>query len=176
MAARKAVMDDLYQIPVANIDDMLTAMFPDVDSALSGAVVKKLQSTREINDQGRWRAFDVQPSKQTQNEDTVYKGLRNIFESVISAAKLPHRNPRVPMTLKVAGTKTPHSERSNTSKPDGYFHLKSSKIPPPDYDNLKLGPDHTHWADIVCPMEFKKADDEINRYDVCCHVRAHTDS
>ena len=122
------------------------------------------------------KAFDAQPSKQTQNEDTVYnKGLLNIFDSIITAAKYL-RDPHVPMTLKVAGAKTPHSEQSNTSKPGGYFHLLSSKIPSQDYTDLELRPDHTHWADIVCPMEFKKVDDPSNRYDVSCRVRTHEDS
>jgi hypothetical protein len=176
-ASRKAVMEDLHRIPVANIDDMLTAMFSGVDSAFSDVVVNTLKSNGAINSKGRWRAFDVQPSEQTQDDDTVYNnGLCNIFDSIIPTAKSLGRVPHVPMTLKVAGTKTPRSERSNKSKPDGYFHLLSSKVPSQDYMNLELGPDHTHWADIVCPMEFKKADDEINRYDVCCRVRAHADS
>ena len=176
-ASRKAVMEDLHRIPVANIDDMLTAMFPGVDSALSDIVVNTLTSKGAINSKGCWKAFDVQPSKQTQNEDTVYnKGLLNIFDSVITTAKSLGRDPHVPMTLKVAGTRAPRSERSNTSKPDGYFHLQSSTIPSEDYVKLELGPDHTHWADIVCPMEFKKVDDPSNRYDASCRVRTHEDS
>ncbi|KAF9517407.1 hypothetical protein BS47DRAFT_531784 [Hydnum rufescens UP504] len=34
-----------------------------------------------------------------------------------------------------------------------------------DYCALKLPSDQTHWADIVCPMEFKKIDDKANQYD-----------
>jgi hypothetical protein len=175
-ASRKAVMEDLHRIPVTEIDDMLAAMFPQVDSALSQAVVEKLKLRGDINARGRWKAFDVEPSKQTGTEDNVYnKGLLDTFHQITSAAGSLLTNIRVPMTLKVSGSKTPRSDRTNTSRPDGYFHLQSSTIPLQDYRALKLGPDQTHWADIVCPMEFKKIDDKANRYDVSGCVRICAD-
>jgi hypothetical protein len=51
-ASRKAIMEDLHRIPIAKIDDMLAAMFPQVDSTLARAVVDKLKSSGDINTQG----------------------------------------------------------------------------------------------------------------------------
>ncbi|KAF9512938.1 hypothetical protein BS47DRAFT_1362840 [Hydnum rufescens UP504] len=151
-ASRKAVMEDLHRIPIAKIDDMLTATFP--------------QSNGDINTQGRWKAFDLEPSKQKGTEDSVYnRGLLDTFSQIMNAAKSLVSNMPVAVALKVSGSKTPQSDRTNTSRPDGYFHLQSSTIPLQNYRALKLGANQTHWGDIVCPMEFKKIDDKINRYD-----------
>jgi hypothetical protein len=79
-ASRKAVMEDLHRIPVVKIDDMLTAMFPQVYSTLVRVVVDKLKSSGDISAQGRWKAFQVVPSKQTGSEDNVYnKSLLDTF-------------------------------------------------------------------------------------------------
>jgi hypothetical protein len=168
-ASRKALMEDLHRIPIVNIDDMLTAMFPHVDLTFSHAVVDKLKQLGHINSRGRWQAFDVEPSKQTGTEDSVYnKGVLDTFNQIISATRVlvTDISIPVPMALTVAGTKTPRSERTNTSRPDGYFHLQISTIPLQHHPSSKSRPDSPHWADIVCPMEFKKADNDVNKYDV----------
>ncbi|KAF9520927.1 hypothetical protein BS47DRAFT_416383 [Hydnum rufescens UP504] len=143
-ASRKAVMADLHRIPIVNIDDMLTAMFPHVNPTFAHAVVEKLKQLAHINARGRWQAFDVEPSKQMGTEDSVYnKGVLDTFNQIITATKIlvTDIDIPVPMALNVAGAKTPRSERTNTSRPDAYFHLKTSTIPGSKYrpDLTSLG-------------------------------------
>ncbi|KAF9514120.1 hypothetical protein BS47DRAFT_1343446 [Hydnum rufescens UP504] len=150
---------------------MLAARFPQVDSALVRAVIDKLRSSENIGAQEHWKVFDVEHSRQTRVEDDVYsKGLLDTFTQINSAAQSLATNVHVPVALKVAGSETPHSGRTNISGPGGCFHFQSLKIPLQDYHILKLGPDQTQWADIVCPMEFKKTGDKITRYDTRCRV------
>jgi hypothetical protein len=56
-------MEDLHHISVVKIDDMLHAMFPQVDPTLARAGVGKLKSNGRVNVQGHWTAFDVERSK-----------------------------------------------------------------------------------------------------------------
>jgi hypothetical protein len=122
---------------------LLSAVLPDI---LSDGTFEKVCKVLQKNDivDGRWSCLKTDPKVGKRSEAVKFGFLKTIFDSILSALQ-PSRSL---VKLTVAGSSTPMSQRTNQSRPDAYVHLEEKTFP----DTKAVS-----WADIVMPMEFKKA-------------------
>jgi hypothetical protein len=110
---------------------------------------------------GRWKGFAQDPKDSSVREGTVFGPLESVINAIIQAARMADSNSETPRTrCKCSGDKVPLGARIDSSRPDGWLRLESSKVP-----NTSSQSDD-HWEDICCPFEFKKRSRNEDCHDV----------
>lgn len=159
--ARLAVLQDLGEtVPQITLKDFMEHVAPrQPDFDLEGTLktLRKGPKPTLSPQSGRWAAFEKEvPANQTDHEDAVFKPLVTIGKKVVKAiiANSPSKNEST-AELTHNPTFTPFSERTNATKPDGYFLLRE-----------RSHPDGSAWADIALLCEYKKHSSDADIYDV----------
>jgi hypothetical protein len=95
----------------------------------------------------RWKGFAQDPKDTSVKEQTVFGPLESVIRAIMQAAKMTGSNSDAPRTrCKCSGDKVPLEARIDSSRPDGWLRLESSKVP-----NASSQSDD-HWEDICCPF------------------------
>jgi len=157
--ARTAVLKDLGDsVPEVPLSFFLeqVAPVPLIDSA---KVKDKLKEMDVFTKAGRWRGYSKDPSKLSGGETVVFKPFQQAIQRVIDACHSisDSQTSRTPFNYVNNPNVAPHSERSNTGRPDGYFVR-----PKTQHDRSP----RDHWDDIFGPAEYKKGFSRADVVDV----------
>ncbi len=110
------------------VEVSLEYFFSNILPPLPGGVdvPKVMESLREdsIVD-GRWAAFEVNPSEDDRDELIVFDALRLVFDSVITAASQCLPGAKQTLEVKLSLTKAPKLEKDTGIRPDGFLILKN---------------------------------------------------
>ncbi|KAG8703733.1 hypothetical protein FRC11_010480 [Ceratobasidium sp. 423] len=151
--SRKTLTQDIPEVPEVSLDSLMHAVLHDIpDSELERVCDKLLKAgcfTDVDSDNPRWRCLPLSPRIALKSEAVVFESLEKIAKDIAKYSGIS----RPIAHLRVAGQLTPLSDRRNTSRPDGFFHLGS------------VGPQRPNWANIVMPMEFKNMSSDASQTD-----------
>ncbi|KAF9236556.1 hypothetical protein BU15DRAFT_49861 [Melanogaster broomeanus] len=147
---REAVLRDLQSVFIVDLSYFKAAVLPPFpDKADIKLIRSSLTSSKTLTPAGRWAAFDVDPKSAPRNEDAVFRGLGSVFEDIVKVVQTSVGHPT--LQLELNPSVAPQSERSNSSRPDGYLRLVKKKSVSSTPDLRK-----DSWDDIAVSFEFKK--------------------
>ncbi|KAL5632947.1 hypothetical protein ACGC1H_003441 [Rhizoctonia solani] len=152
--ARRVLACEVPVIPEVTLRSLMDAVLPPLPAGKLKSTCKRLRAKRHIQspdtNDPRWTCLPEDPGASTQPEDKAFKFLEEIAKA-IQESHAPEIQGQV--ALSVAGNITPVSFRRDTSRPDGFIHLKHPFLT------------RIAWADIIMTMEFKKMYDIKNNID-----------
>lgn len=161
--SREALMADLRQIPIVEVEKMFDALLPPARSERFIDDVLKHETVRRLYRNNVWFQFEQGPrSANTENEG--FNPLKYIFDAIVQAA------PRVPTgvglpplsaSLVINGNYAPSGDRENRTRPDAFLKFEDPNHTYPSNPN-------DAWSMIVTAFEFKRADTPQNLRDVSC--------
>ncbi|KAJ3825720.1 hypothetical protein F5880DRAFT_1550310 [Lentinula raphanica] len=156
-------------IPEVPVDDFFHSILPPLPRSSKGDLVEEVIAKLKENDtikNDRWVAFDVDPREHSEKEPQAFKGLTDIWNDVISAAKKVDGSLEQTLGLVVSGHVYIHSDQSRLCQPDAFNKLYS-KIQATtaqthnDTANArrrKSPEEYDYVYDIANPYQFKKGD------------------
>lgn len=156
--SRRTLLEDIPEIPKVTLrsPSLSSAVLPPLPDNWE-AIRKNVFSSmiEEINGQDRWKCLPRSPNKLKDDEARAFRFMSQIFKGVQKASL------KTTSVVKctVAGSTTPLSKRSNSSRPDAYLHLSN-----PTTSNE--GRPRVDWEDIILLMEFKKSSGDGSQKDV----------
>lgn len=171
-AARDAVMNDLQHIPVVSFTDLTSACLPAVSSNLYQSIVASLKKQKLVNADGGWTRFKPGTVKEMR-EKATFVPLQELAVAIIEAvAQFTGVSSLCNYTDD--RNRALFSERTETSCPDAFVHLKVSSLPagdpmPPPAPTRKGStprPPPKAWADVIASIEFKRGENEEDIFDV----------
>ncbi|KAJ3766140.1 hypothetical protein FB446DRAFT_758794 [Lentinula raphanica] len=156
-------------IPEVPVDDFFHSILPPLPRSSKGDLVEEVIAKLKENDtikNDRWVAFEVDPREHSEKEPQAFKGLTDIWNDVISAAKKVDGSLEQTLGLVVSGHVYIHSDQSRLCQPDAFNKLYS-KIQATtaqthnDTANArrrKSPEEYDYVYDIANPYQFKKGD------------------
>ncbi|KAJ3837508.1 hypothetical protein F5878DRAFT_710762 [Lentinula raphanica] len=160
-------LDVPKMIPEVPVDDFFHSILPPLPRSSKGDLVEEVIAKLKENDtikNDRWVAFEVDPREHSEKEPQAFKGLTDIWNDVISAAKKVDGSLEQTLGLVVSGHVYIHSDQSRLCQPDAFNKLYS-KIPATtaqthnDTGNArrrKSPEEYDYVYDIANPYQFKK--------------------
>ena len=167
---RTAVVTDLGPtIPEVTFQSFLSQLLPSTCDVPK--TIQKLRQTGHII-RGRWKAFPKDPAKSAPLEDVTFAPLQGLFKRIIKC----HSDVTPIATFVQNPHLIPWSERSNKTRPDGYFILQDPTPPVTKAkgkekekatgQEVRVDEVLVKWDDIVISAEFKKKSVPDSRDDV----------
>jgi hypothetical protein len=132
-------------------DHLLPRLHPNVN--IKG-VIKKLQESGDITDDGRWQVFPKDPYTYAKNKIDIRATENKVFGNLTSVIEAIEKHSGVPANFCTTQYKSlPHMTPigcfdKKDGKPDGFFCLESRHHDPP-------GGRRYYWRDITAAAEFK---------------------
>lgn len=170
MEQRTSIIDHLDgHVMEVSLDYFFSNVLPPLPEGVD--ILKVLESLREDSVvDGRWAAFQLNPSEDDRHESIVYNALGQAFDSIITAASQCPPGAKQTLEFKLSPTEALHSEEDTGIRPNGFLILKKQTIPCPDPLNItkpgrsrKRSRDSPSWYDIAATAEFTKSADSEER-------------
>ncbi|KAI5993502.1 hypothetical protein EDD15DRAFT_2529998 [Pisolithus albus] len=153
----KALLRDLGEIPSVSLDYFESHALPPLPQGVD--VTKIQESLRDAavwsKDLQRWAVFTTNPKKSRKSEHDAFKPLSQVFNAVVREARKTIGDRKATLMYASRRTKSPASERSNSTRPDAYLLLREKK----SIDD-KTDTSNDSWNDIAVSFEFKKGTGE----------------
>ncbi|KAI6154649.1 hypothetical protein BKA82DRAFT_1005590 [Pisolithus tinctorius] len=150
-----------------SLDYFKSAALPPLHVQIGIAEIKtSLETTQVLSRDSGWTAFKKEPKVSGVSEEEVFRPLSKVFEAIVDeAGKVAHTSARLDFVSRPAHS--PHSDRSNSTRPDAYLLLveKKSVGVQEAKKNEAKGSDHDSWDDIAVSFEVKKSDEAAERED-----------
>jgi hypothetical protein len=167
-------------IPQVSFQSFLSILLPSTYDVPK--TIRKLEQGGHIL-QGRWAVFPVDPAQSASLEDATFAPLQGLFWSIIKC----HSNLKSVVTFVHNPYLTPWFERSNQTRPDGYFILKDPSPPTAEAKGKATGRKVREdevlvkWDNIVMSAEFEKdsvpdARDDVGNLVLCLSLCLLDDS
>ncbi|KAI5993508.1 hypothetical protein EDD15DRAFT_899602 [Pisolithus albus] len=162
----KALLRDLGEIPPVSLDYFESRVLPPLPQGVDVTKIKESLRHARVWSKGsrRWTVFETNPKKSRKSEDNAFKPLSQVFDAVVREARKTIGDRKATLMYASRRTKSPASERSNSSRPDAYLLLREKKSIDDKTDTSNDFHRHS-WNDIAVSFEFKKGTGEEDRED-----------
>ncbi|KAI6144018.1 hypothetical protein BKA82DRAFT_33291 [Pisolithus tinctorius] len=153
-SGRKAVLKDLGRILVVPLDSFKSTTLHPLREQINISNIKAL-ALRGGRFQRLRAVFKTDPKQSVEHEEEAFQPLSKIFTAVVNEGeKATGQSPR--LAFHSLPTKSPVSERTNTSRPDAFLAMVNKK-------SIGTPPGVQSWEDIAVSFEFKKSDGNAGR-------------
>ncbi|KAG7089184.1 hypothetical protein E1B28_010886 [Marasmius oreades] len=165
--AREALLRDYPYARTVELEEMLEAYFPKREDLDLDSLCKKLQKNGVIT-KNKWKSpmVPASPKKVSSHKEIVFRFLDRLYTALQQAWKeLRTANsslPKLTTELLIKGKGSQEAVRHNHSKPDGAFAFGGKICSAAESKGVESS---WSWMNIVCPMGFKKNDDDEDKLD-----------
>ncbi|KAI5984943.1 hypothetical protein EDD15DRAFT_2532928 [Pisolithus albus] len=162
----KALLRDLGEIPPVSLDYFESRVLPPLPQGVDVTEIKESLRHARVWSKGsrRWTVFETNPKKSRKSEDNAFKPLSQVFDAVVREARKTIGDRKATLMYASRRTKSPASERSNSTRPDAYLLLREKKSIDDKTDTSNDLHRHS-WNDIAVSFEFKKGTGDEDRED-----------